>query len=118
MIDVLLGAVRSRNTVKVQGILDSWLTGNEELFAVSAPERSSEILVLLRIEIRPHDLRRRIGSLAVKVNDTDSHLRVVLSGLRITCLVKGSVLSERRIDREHRNGRIVETVESDLAGIR
>ena len=118
MVDMLLGTVRSRNAVKVQGILDSRLTGNEELFAVSAPERSSEILVLLRIEIRPHDLRRGIGSLAVKVNDTDSHLRVALSGLRITCLVKGSVLSKRRIDREHRNGRIVETVESDLAGIR
>ena len=58
MIDMLLGTVRSRNAVKVQGILDSRLTCNEELFAVSAPERSSEILVLLRIEIRPHDFRR------------------------------------------------------------
>ena len=111
---MLPGPVRGGNAVKVQGILDSRLTGNEEFPAVRSPERNAEILVLILIEISPDNA----GVGPVQIGYSDADLRVRFPGLRIPGLMKLAVLSEWRINREHRHLRIVITVEADFSGIR
>ena len=135
MVDVTLGPVFRRDRIEVEGILDTRLPLDEESLAVSTPERGSEILVIILVEISP-------GGLAIlQIHDPDANLGVRISAfgiashpdgtscrrhvlkihgaagvLAITELQTGaiSIDSHSGINREERHFGVVKTVETDL----
>ena len=74
---------------------------------VAAPERRTEILVFLRVEVGPDGLTARSR------DESQSHFRIRVASLGVAGLMERAVLAPGRIDREHRHLRIVEPVEGD-----
>ena len=110
-----------------------------ESLAVGAPERGSEILVIILVEIGPS------GLAILEIHYTDAYLGIGIPALRIAChpdrtsrrrhilKIYGatgilaitkletravSIDSHRGINREERNLGVVETVETDLLRVR
>ena len=122
VIDELLAAVQRTDAIQVQRILDARLPGDVEGLPVRAPERRAEVLVLLRVEIRPdrlarHFFGRRIERERLDVDHADAHFGIALPRLGVARAAQGAVLPSRRIDGEHRHFAVVETVEADAARI-
>ena len=120
-------------------VLDTRFPLDEEGLAVSAPERGSEILVIILVEISPS------GLAILEIHYTDAYLGIGIPALGIAChpdrtsrrrhilKIYGatgilaitkletravSIDSHRGINREERNLGVVETVETDLFRVR
>ena len=87
-----LGAVLCTYGIKIDSVLETRHTCDEEFLAVRSPERDAEILVKGRIEVGPGDRfitsHRAADTFTFQVHDTDAHLRIGLSGLRISGLAE------------------------------
>ena len=140
MVDMFPGSICDRDRIEVQGILDARHSGYEELLAVRTPERSAEILVLGRVEVSPdyRDMpyggygavsgrsitgisgRRFIRFGMAECGDVRyayTDLGIGLACLRIACPAQRAILTERGIDREKRDFRIVKAVEPYLPAV-
>ena len=113
MVYGFLAAVRRIDAVEVQGVLGAGFTADEEFPAVRPPERCTEVLVLILVEIRPHYLFR-LGH----VYDAYLHLWILLPRHRVAGIVQGAASAEGRIDGEIRHSAVVEAVESQMAAVR
>ena len=129
---MLLRTIIYIHAVKVEGVLKTRHAGDEEFLAVRSPERNTEVLVEGRIEISPYDGSRFLGC---DIHDSDTHLRIGLTSLRVTGLTERSAKTQVsdlrtlrlrrscrrigicRINREERNLGIVKTIESDLLAV-
>ena len=77
MVDMLLGTINRGHSIQVESILDARFPLDEESLAVSTPERSSEILVIILVEICP------CGAALLDVHYTYTDLRVGISAFRV-----------------------------------
>ena len=131
MIDMRLAAIRDRYAVQVKGILKPRHPRDEEFLAVWAPERSSEILVIVFIEVRPDYFRNPTVFHPVKINHSNTNPWIDLSSFRIAGFLERAahgqvgdfrsgctVIRLCRINREKRCFRVVKTVEADFAAVR
>ena len=117
MIKDLLAAVKRRHGIEVQRILDARLMGDIERPGIVRPERDTEILVLLLVEIGPY-CRYRTGKSGGHIDKADADIGVLLPHFRVMRLAELPVLAEGRIDREHRYFRVVEMIEGDALAVR
>ena len=119
--------------IKVKCILQSWHAWNKEFPAVRRPERRAEILILSLIKICPYHFTVRYCQLYI--HNTDSHFRIFLTCLRISCLTERSSkrqichlrtlrlrrstfrIGKGRIYRKHRHIRIVKPVECQFPAV-
>ena len=77
MIDALAASVLGTDGVEVKPVLGAGLALDEEEPAVGAPERRTEVLVLVLVEVSPGDGR------SLDIGDADAYLRVVVAALWI-----------------------------------
>ena len=90
VVDVLLRTVHRRYGVKVECVLRPRFSLNIKGLAVGSPERRSEILVVILVEVRPS------GEAILNIHDSDPHLRIVVAALRVA----------RHTDRASRRGHV------------